>query len=146
MFTVTTAAKFSHTQQKQIGKVGDKPTIELVRVDWESDEDMIPTFVEDEGEEYREENEKRLAAYNRGEWWYNGCRAVAVVSYPIDDHGNRRLQEFTSGGLWGIESDVDSNYRNEIHGEELADLKGHLEVFGVDTSDFETKSRHIHSK
>ena len=94
----------------------------------------IPTFVEDEGEEYREENLLRLAAYNRGEWHYQGCAVKAYVSYPIDNQGNRRMEVFTSGGLWGIESDSDSDYLLSVEAEELADLTSHLEVFGIDTA------------
>lgn len=128
--------QFAYTETRKPGKVGDRPTIDSLRIDWPYDETMTPTFIEDEGEEYREENEKRLAAYNRGDWWYIGCVAHAVVSYPIDDRGNRRLQEFSSAGLWGIESDCDKEYQREVEKEELDSLKEHLEIFGVDTADF----------
>jgi hypothetical protein len=52
------------------------------------------------------------------------------VSYPTA-HG-RRSQTFSSGGLWGIETDSASSHLDETAREELADLKSHLEAFGVD--------------
>lgn len=128
--------KYTHTETLKIGKVGDKPTIDSVAIEWEEDTDMVPTFVEDEGEEYRAENLKRLDAYNRGEWYYEGCRALATVSYPVNDTGDRRLETFSSGGLWGLSSDGGGSYRETVQTEELTDLKAHLETFGVDTSDF----------
>lgn len=128
--------KYTHTETRKVGNVGDKPSIDSIRIEWEEDDDKEPTFVEDEGEEYRAENEKRLEAYNRGEWWYQGCRAVATVSYPVNDTGDRRLETFSSGGLWGVDSDCGDSYRQEVEEDELTDLKAHLEKFGVDTCNF----------
>lgn len=128
--------KYTHSETRKVGKVGDKPTIDNIRIHWAQDTDMTPSFMEDEGEEYRAENQIRLDAYNRGEWWYRGCQARAWVSYPLNDTGDRRLESFSSGGLWGIESNSGADYESEVQSEELHDLKAHLETFGVDTSDF----------
>lgn len=128
--------KYTHTETRKVGKVGDRPSIDTIRIEWEQDCDMEPTFVDDEGEEYRAENEKRLEAYHSGEWWYTGCRAEAIVSYPVNDTGDRRMERFTSGGLWGIASDDTVEYRKEVQTEQLTDLKAHLETFGVDTCNF----------
>jgi hypothetical protein len=128
--------KYTHTETRKVGKVGDRPSIDSIVLKWEQDDDMEPTFLEDEGEEYRAENEKRLDAYHSGEWSYQGCRAEAIVSYPVNDTGDRRMERFSSGGLWGIASDDTGEYRQEVEKDELTDLKAHLETFGVDTSDF----------
>ena len=74
---------------------------------------------------------RRAEAYNDGKWWAVGICAEAVVSYEI---GNkcRRLETLISSGLWGIESDSDASYLASVEQDELADLREHLKVFGVD--------------
>ena len=79
---------------------------------------------------------KRMESLNRGHWFFMGIYVEAEVSYPIE-LGSRRLEWLKSGGLWGIESDSDESYIDEIDKEQLDDLKEHLEVFGVDVSNFE---------
>ena len=88
-------------------------------------------------EYYAKQDQERLQDFYDGEWHMQGCIAEATVSYPITPLSTAcRLQDFTSGGLWGIESDSDDGYREEVEKEQLAELKEHLEQFGVDTSDF----------
>ena len=90
---------------------------------------------------YMMQDYRRMEAYEAGVWGMLGIRAEATVSYPVsEDSGYRRLETFRSGGLWGIESDSGTDYFAEVKEAELADLKGHLEAFGVDTSDFEEKA------
>ena len=70
--------------------------------------------------------------------------AEAEVSYPItifrindqkyQEH--RRMETLRSSGLWGIASDSRVDYQVSVEGEQLADLKKHLSVFGVDVSNF----------
>ena len=83
--------------------------------------------------EYVKQDYRRLRDYGDG-WVSLGIIAEAVVSYPIGG-GNRRLETLTSGGLWGVESDG-GEYLEEIEKEQINELKGHLEAFGVDISDF----------
>ena len=54
-----------------------------------------------------------------------GCTAVATVSRPIGQ-GNRRLQCFSSSGLWGIDERCESY---EV--EQLDDLREHLKAFNI---------------
>jgi len=75
---------------------------------------------------------KRMESLNNGNWYFMGIQAKAVVKYPIGS-GNWRLETFTSGGLWGIESDSDEDYIESIKAEQLDDLKAHLEQFGINT-------------
>jgi hypothetical protein len=85
---------------------------------------------------YVREDYRRHEALCRGDWGFLGCVAKATVSYPTA-HG-RRLQTFSSGGLWGIETDSASSHQDEIAREELADLKSHLEAFGVDLATWDS--------
>ena len=67
---------------------------------------------------------ERLNNYGRT-WNCIGIRAEADISYSIGN-GNYRIERLTSGGLYGIESDSDSDYIKSIEDEELADLKERL--------------------
>jgi len=78
----------------------------------------------------------RLESYGSS-WCMESCRAVAVVSYPTSNRGDRRLERFTSGGLYGIESDSDDSYRRSVESEELDQLRDHLEQFGVELDNFD---------
>jgi hypothetical protein len=40
------------------------------------------------------------------------------------------MQEITSGGLWGVESDSDTAYLTEIETDELAELREQLHALG----------------
>lgn len=87
-------------------------------------------------QKYIQSDYERSERLNAGDWCYMGCYAEAVVSYPTGS-GNRRLETLRSGGLWGIESDSDAKYTSEIEVQELADLKGHLEQFGIEWPEFD---------
>lgn len=79
---------------------------------------------------------RRMEALNRGEWYFLGIYAHAVVSYDIGQ-GCRRMESMRSGGLWGIESDYPVDEIASVERDELADLRRHLETFGVDCSNFD---------
>ena len=64
-----------------------------------------------------------------------GIVARAVVRYA-DRYGITRLEALTSGGIYDIDGH-DSEGIESWKTEEFADLKQHLEVFGVDISDFD---------
>lgn len=129
-----------HTETNKPGQLGDRPTVDSVRFLWQYDEHGDPSYLLDSEPdyEYLAQDKARLDAFHTGEWHMEGCQAVAVVSYPIDSRGNRRLQEFCSGGLYGIESDSDAAYRREVERDELADLAAHLAAFGIDTTNLDT--------
>lgn len=69
---------------------------------------------------------KRMMAYSDGEYYYLGILAEAQVRLSK----NATIQRFTSGGLWGIESDSGPEYFAEVEKEELADLKSTLIAVG----------------
>ena len=84
----------------------------------------------DEYRKYGLQDFKRMERLNNGDWCFIGIVAECVVKYPIGS-GNYRLEKFTSGGIWGIESDSDSTFIDEMTNEQLSDLERHLSTFGV---------------
>ncbi len=61
----------------------------------------------------------------RGDCGYVGIRVDAEVQF-----GSDVVQRVTSGGLWGIESDSDKSYFEEVEGDELAALRTILGEMG----------------
>ena len=82
---------------------------------------------------YGKQDAARMAALVRGDWQPVGITAEAIVSYPCGG-GSSRLETLTSGGLWGVESDC-PDYVQEVMAEQLEDLRGHLQQFGIKTTD-----------
>lgn len=74
--------------------------------------------------EYLEQDYQRAEAYNRGCWHMLYLRCVADVL--IDGV----VQQITSGGLSGVESDSDDSYFDEIRQDELHQLRGILSHMG----------------
>lgn len=72
-----------------------------------------------------EQDWHRAEAYG-DEWHMVGIRAVATLTI----RGVR--QTLTSGGLFGVESDADDSYLQEVALEELADLRDTLAALDVD--------------
>lgn len=77
------------------------------------------------------EDYRRMEKFNRGDWWCEGCRAVAEVVI------GGVLQKITSGGLWGIESDGGDEYKNEIAVEQYNELVEILLEMGFERRDIE---------
>jgi len=78
---------------------------------------------------------KDMESLNNGDWCFVGIRADATVQYYVGNN-NYRLKQLTSAGIWGVESNADDSFINEMKNEELANLKNHLEQFNVDTSNW----------
>jgi len=91
----------------------------------------------EEIEKYIKQDRERLENYGRT-WGMIGIQAEATVSYPMEN-GSRRLEFFTSGGLWGIEDDCNGSYLEEVEKEELQNLKEHLQKFDIPIDNFESK-------
>ena len=86
-----------------------------------------------------EQDYRRVEALNNGEWYSMGIWAQAEVSYADGTRGIRCIERLRSGGLWGIASDDDSGTITEAENEQLDELYSHLEVFGIDLSNWEDK-------
>ncbi len=94
-------------------------SIEEVRIMTKNDPDADASYLEEEG------SERRLGQYERGYFWLIGIWAEADVVI------NGTIETIRSGGLWGIESDSDQAYLNDIIKEELDDLRSLLSEIGV---------------
>jgi hypothetical protein len=76
---------------------------------------------------YCQQDYERMENLNRGNWGYVGIRADAEII--VDGV----LQDISSGGLWGVESDSDRAYLTEIDGEQLSELRQQLRALGFGT-------------
>lgn len=97
------------------------PELESIKVLVMPDENPDPSYLD------QDEFEERLAAYKRGDFSFVGVRAEAAVI--IDGV----VQTLTSGGLYGIESDSDKAYFEEVGAEEWDGLRQILKTVGVAT-------------
>jgi hypothetical protein len=77
---------------------------------------------------YVRQGYERMERLNRGDWCYIGIRAEAEILLPSGDAGI--VQEITSSGLWGVESDSDSEYLADIETDELSSLREQLQAVG----------------
>lgn len=91
-----------------------------------TDEDPDASYLEQEGLGF----EERLAEYRRGEFYFVGVRAKVTLHIPVE-RNTHILQEVTSPGLWGVESDSGEGYFNEVYAEEVEQLVSMLEQMGV---------------
>gem|GEM_PF-3581511 len=81
---------------------------------------------------YGMEDFHRMETLYRGDWGYLGIVAVAKVKvFHYEGAPDFRIMEFTSMGLWGVESDSDIPYLQNIGREELEDLRDTLACFGL---------------
>jgi hypothetical protein len=72
---------------------------------------------------------ERLDAFREGTWHLIGIQASANVLIPLGSHFV--TQTVTSPGLFGIESDSDEAYLDEVFAEECASLAAMLSAIGV---------------
>ena len=67
---------------------------------------------------------ERMESLQRGNWQFIGIKAEAKITV------NGIIQHISSGGLWGIESDIGDDYIEEVEKAELSDLKNQLKELG----------------
>jgi hypothetical protein len=79
---------------------------------------------------YVRQDYERMEALNNNEWGFIGIRAEADVTLL---GGTGVMQEVSSGGLWGIESDADAAYLESVEKEELSELRTQLHAIGFST-------------
>ncbi len=81
----------------------------------------------------------RLHRLERNDWCFLGIIAKAEIISPAGI-----IQTVRSGGLWGVESDSDKSYLNDVEKEELHSLRAELETmgdgFGVRSMDYAFKN------
>lgn len=85
------------------------------------------------------EDEDRIDAYGRS-WYMFGIQAVATLHFPQQHTESKIIQRISSPGLFGIESDSDDIYFEEVEEEQVAILLDMLEAMHVDVpNDFMCK-------
>jgi hypothetical protein len=72
---------------------------------------------------------ERLVAFREGTWHLMGIQASANVLIPLCGHSV--TQTVTSPGLFGIESDSDEAYLDQVFAEECASLTAMLSAIGI---------------
>ena len=72
---------------------------------------------------------ERLVAFREGTWHLIGIQASATVLIPLGGHFV--TQTVTSPGLFGIESDSDEDYLDQVFADECASLAAMLSAIGV---------------
>lgn len=91
----------------------------------------VENYKDETSEQIREyvlRDYERMERLNRGDWCYIGIRAEAKILIPSG--GGCLVQEITSGGLWGIESDSEESYFSEVEANELSKLHSQLSAIG----------------
>lgn len=75
------------------------------------------------------DDETRLDAFYEGAWHMMGIQASATFLIPLNGH--YVTQTVTSPGLWGIESDSDEDYLDQVFTDECVNLTEMLQMLGV---------------
>lgn len=88
------------------------------------DSDASPNDYLFQDPDYREQDQERLDSWRRGDWYFVGIQARAHVC--IVRNGVGTTYELTSPGLWGIESDSDASYLQEVFADECDTLRADL--------------------
>lgn len=99
---------------------------------------------------YVRQDYERIESLNRGDWCFLGISAEAEIGigdfaqYP--KKYNCTVQHIHSAGLWGIESDSDDSYLEEIESEQLSELKSELKSLGFSSRAISTAFKTIERK
>ena len=88
---------------------------------------------------------------NKGNWCFMGIRAEAEYRfvYMTEGKGGRdyyNTQKLTSGGLWGLESDMDKGDWEYNEKEQLAELRTELKALGFSSRAISTAFKTIERK
>ncbi len=97
----------------------------------EHDADANPNDYLFQDDDYRDEDQARLDAWNNDDWSFIGLRAKATVM--IVSNGVGVFLEFTSPGLWAVESDSGEDYLQEVYEEECEALKDYITAMAKPT-------------
>ncbi len=75
---------------------------------------------------------KRMEGYNKGDWCMVYVRAEVVLQVPVSHSPSSTIrQTISSGGLYGIESDSESSYFDEVYQEQCEELAQILTIMGI---------------
>ena len=131
---------------EKVGDTNGRDLLACLETEWDgeriiksmrySDEDIASEGVE-KVRQWIKEDHQRIRAYDNGEFFVIGIRAVATVLHTYDDTNAGSLHEISTAGLWGIETDSDEDYFTDVGQEELADLKGIIADMGIGAEEFD---------
>jgi hypothetical protein len=115
----------SPPRRRVVAAPARRPPAELqaVRVIFEPDPEPDTSYLE------QDEFADRRAEHEQGEWHLVGCRAEAEVVIAPET----TVQTLRSGGLYGIESDSEQEYLDEVVHGEWSRLRDVLKTVGVPT-------------
>lgn len=71
-------------------------------------------------------------AYQRGQFSFVGLRARIEIKIPSHPKGHSILHEVESPGLWGIQTNSDDTYFDEVFRDEADILEDMLTTLGVE--------------
>jgi hypothetical protein len=134
---IGTVGEMMSTTKNKLAGERTQCTIDKVEIEWLSDDSPDLSWLDqtdaEMGQGFEAQSKERKQSYGQT-WEMLGVRARARISYPWQDNLGVRLEYFTSGGLWGIESDMDDQTRQDYELEQLQDLVSHLSHFGIKTT------------
>ena len=101
---------------------------------------ILPDQMADASYLDQEDFKDRKVEYERGGFGFVGVQAEAEIQVPFGAQWSDNkwtIHHISSPGLWGIESDMDNEYLEEVAREEVDQLKDQLEALNVDISNFD---------
>lgn len=95
---------------------------------WPSTDPEAAGYIGPDGDfaEQRWKAQHRLLAWQAGEWSYIGIRARAHIFTVQSGMGKHSTLE--SAGIWGIESDSDKGFLDEVYQDQVQALKDEIEA------------------
>lgn len=110
-----TTPKFAHCDTTQ----PDGFYIQFERLEVH-DNDASPLEYLFQDDDYQEQDQERLDAFNSGQWHFIGIRALAKCM--IVQNGTGTYMNLESAGLWATESDSGNAHLESVYQEEKAEL------------------------
>jgi hypothetical protein len=101
------------------------PRVENLKFVVEADPGSTPEDYLFQDPEYKEQDQERLDAFNRGDWSMVGVRAEVEVAIA------GTVQTIRTPGVWAVESDSSQSYFNELGTQEYAELLVILAEMGI---------------
>lgn len=80
---------------------------------------------------------QRMEQLNRGHFCFIGIKAEAEILTSQNNGQSWLINSFSSGGLWGIESDSDKSYIEDVEKEQIEELFSELKEIGFTEEDFQ---------
>lgn len=88
---------------------------------------------------------ERMESFAKGDWHFVGIRAEAEV---LSSRNGKEwlINRLSSGGLWGIESDSEASYFDEVKREEIQELKATLMEYGFTRKQIESAFKNVEER